>query len=358
MLAVIVGLLTTTGQRSVPSPSPIQFGASVNRLFNDGTYTPAQIDVQLAALHSTGATIARSDALWEASEPAPPRDGHHHYDWSFDDRIAGALAAHGLRWLAILDYSAPWAESVPGVDHSPPADPANFAAYAAAFAARYGAGGRFWREHPDLPATPVDTFEIWNEPDVVEFWRPAPNPAAYADLYLQARAAIKAIDPRARVVVGGLAHPTSFLTQMVHARPELRGRIDGVGIHPYGADPSVVLARVADAGKAIASLGLGTVPVDVTEFGWTTNPPGSLTYVPERIRPGYIRATIAGLGDRGCQVAAVILYTWVTPDGNPARHDDWFGIASPHNVNTPDVRAFTAGVRSAKRNARAAGCGG
>ncbi len=59
------------GPAALPIPSSPAFGANVNRLFNDGTYTPAQIRSQLAALRRTGATIARSDALWEASEPEP-----------------------------------------------------------------------------------------------------------------------------------------------------------------------------------------------------------------------------------------------------------------------------------------------
>ena len=124
------------------------FGINVNRLFNDLTYTQAQIDAQLAAVRATGATVARSDALWEAAEPHAPAGGRHHYDWSFDDQIAGSLAAHGLTWLPIIDYTAPWAQSVSGQDHSPPRSDADYAAYAGAFAARYGSGGTFWRAHP------------------------------------------------------------------------------------------------------------------------------------------------------------------------------------------------------------------
>ena len=81
---------------------------------------PAQIDAQLKALHDSGATIARTDAFWEGAEPAAPVNGVHHYDWRFDDTIAAALASHRLKWLPIIDYTAYWAESVPGKDHSPP----------------------------------------------------------------------------------------------------------------------------------------------------------------------------------------------------------------------------------------------
>jgi hypothetical protein len=329
-----------------PAPSGEAFGVSVNRLFNDATYTPSQIDTQLQALRDTGATLARSDALWEASEPAAPVDGVHHYDWGFDDAIAGSLAAHDLTWLPILDYSAPWAQSIPGQDHSPPRSDGDYAAYAQAFAARYGSGGSFWREHPGLPAEPAQTIEIWNEPDNAEFWTPAPNPGGYADLYLAARGAIGAVDPSARVIVGGLTDPTGFLPAMVLDRPGLRGHIDGVAIHPYGT-PSVVLSKVRASRATLTALGMPAVPVYVTEFGWTTDPPGALNYVPEALRADYISRTLAALGHLDCGVAAGVLYTWVTPEQDPADSGDWYGIHGPDGAGTRDSAAFTAGLRRA-----------
>ena len=115
---------------ALSAPAGEEFGINVNRLFNDRTDTPAQIDAQLAALEATGATVARSDALWEATEPTVPSRGVHHWVWQFDDSIAASLAAHGLTWLPILDYSAPWAQSVAGQDHSPPRVAGDYAAYA------------------------------------------------------------------------------------------------------------------------------------------------------------------------------------------------------------------------------------
>lgn len=323
------------------------FGANVGRLFNDGTYTAAQIDSQLAALRATGATAARADALWEASEPSPPTDGVHRYDWSFDDSIAGALAANGLRWLPIIDYSAPWAQSVPGKDHSPPASPADYADYAAAVARRYGLGGSFWRAHPSLTPQPTDTYEIWNEPDNAAFWYPSPDPGGYAALYLAARQAIDAVQPDARVLVGGLTHPASFVPALLAAAPALRGQLEGVAIHPYAPTPDGVLNGVRAARVALDSLGLGTVPLYVTEFGWTTDPPGALDYLPERLRPGYTERTLTALGHLDCGVAAAFLYAWVTPERNPRDAQDWFGISPPGGGSSPDVVAFTAGLSAA-----------
>jgi hypothetical protein len=335
------------GPPAKPAPTRERLGINVNRLFNDGTFTRAQIDSSLAALRRTGATLARSDALWEAGEPTAPTGGVHRYDWSFDDQIAGALAAHGLQWLPILDYSAPWAQSIPGQDHSAPRSASDFAAWAGALAARYGAGGTFWRQHPALSALPVDTYEVWNEPDNPAFWVPEPNAAYYANLYLETRDAIAAADPGARVIVGGLTNPRAFLPAMFHARPDLAGHVDGVAIHPYGANPFVALATVRTARSVLDSLGLPAVPLYVTEFGWTTSPEGALDWAPAQARPGYISATLAALGHTNCGIAAALLYTWVTPERNPKNAQDWFGIEPPPGGGSPSVTAFTAGLAKA-----------
>ena len=345
-------LTTTTSAATVnpparPAPTAEQFGANVNYLFNTNHFTGAEVASQLAALARTGVTIARTDALWEAGEPSAPVNGVHHYQWAFDDAIALALAEHGLRWLPILDYTAPWDESVPGQDHSPPRSAADYAAFAGAFATRYGAGGTFWRAHPGLTARPVDTYEIWNEPDNGEFWAPTPDAGAYAQLYQRARDAIAAVDVRARVVVGGLKDPAAFLPAMMSADPALRGHIDGVAIHPYGTPP-VVLARIRAARATLASLGLGKVPLYVTEFGWTTRPTGAIGYAPASARTKYLAQTMRTLGHLDCGVGAAVLYTWVTPERNSLDPQDWYGISDPARTGGTDVASFSAGLRAAR----------
>ncbi len=337
----------SAGPTSTPPPAGERFGVNVNRLFNGRTYSPAQINAQLAAVRATGATVARSDALWEATEPAPPVGGRHSYDWRFDDAIAASLAAQGLQWLPIIDYSAPWAQSIPGQDHSPPASPSDYAAYAAALAGRFGRGGSFWSSHPSLHAPVVDTIEIWNEPNSASFWFPAPDASRYDTLYLRARDAVLAIDPTARVIVGGMAHPGSYLQAMLAARPDLRGHIDGVGVHPYGPTPQAVLEGVVAARHDLRALGLGAAPLYATEFGWTTHPSHDPHWLPERLRPSYIRLTLGGLGHLGCGLAASFLYTWVTPERGLGDPGDWFGIARPTGGRTADTVAFAAGLRAA-----------
>jgi hypothetical protein len=352
--AVVAIVLSSGGKPS--GAGAIEIGANTGRLFNDGRYSATVINSQLAALRATGAVLARSDAFWELTEPNPPSGGVHHYNWGFDDLIAAALAAHGLRWLPIIDYSAPWAQSVPHQEHSPPSSAADYAAYAAALASRYGPGGAFWRSHPSLQPTPTDTYEVWNEPDSAVFWFPKPDAARYVALYLRARAAIKAVQPDARVIVGGLTQATTFLPAMVAAAPQLSQQLDGVAIHPYGPTPHGVLDKVRRARATLKALGAGRVPLYVTEFGWSTSPPGGFGYLPERLRPTYIEQTLTELGHLDCGIAAVLVYAWVTPQASPSDNNDWFGINPPGGGGGPDVQAFIRGLRAAGARAARVPC--
>ena len=44
------------------------------------------------------------------------------------------------------------------------------AAFAATVARRYSAGGEFWAARSGLPRLPVHGYEIWNEPNLTDWW--------------------------------------------------------------------------------------------------------------------------------------------------------------------------------------------
>jgi hypothetical protein len=316
-------------------------------MYNSEQYTRAQIDQQLAAVARTGATVVRSDSLWEDSESQPPIGILHRYNWTLDDEVVSSLAAHGLRWLPIIDYAAGWARSRPTDVHSPPSSDTDYAAYAAAVASRYGPGGSFWVENPGIRPLPVLTYEIWNEPDNGTFWRPSPNPAAYATLYSGARSAIKSKQSGAQVLIGGLTRPAWFLQALLASAPSLRGQIDGVAIHPYASSPKRVFIAVRAARLAMRSDGLGSVPLYVTEIGWTTHGSG-FNFATEAERPGYISTTLSTLAHTDCGIAAVLLFAWTTTERNPANPEDWFGISPPGAGGSADTAAFTAALTAAE----------
>src|SRR4051812_35095915 len=311
------------------------FGVSVNRIVNDD-FTPTHWDAPLSAVRASGITQARTDAFWMWAESGPPRQGVHRYDWRRLDAVARALASHRLRWLPILDYSAIWAATYKGDYHSPPRSNADYAAYARAFAARYGRGGSFWRSHPRLPRLPVTDYEIWNEPNNGKwFWKPKPDAARFADMYLRARAEIRAVEGRPPVVVGGLvAHP-SFVRAMSAARPDLRGKVDGLGWHAYAPRVDGLLKGLRDLRATLELEGEPDLPVHVTELGWPTGG-GDPTVLPEPARATALEAAADRMARSDCGVRSVVAYTWRTP-----RHDvTGFGIRRPDGRPGPSSRAF------------------
>jgi hypothetical protein len=315
------------------------FGVSVNRVFND-RFEPSTWDAPLAAVRASGIRAARTDAFWMWAEPDAPQGGIHHYDWTMLDAVATALAQHHLRWLPILDYSAEYAKSDPGDYHSPPTDNADYAAYARAFAERYGRNGTFWSAHSGLDPLPVTSYEIWNEPNGAWFWRPAPDPARYADMYIRARAAIRAADPQATAVVGGLVPDTAYVEAMYAARPELRGGVDAVGWHPYAPTADGALGYVRALRRTLETLGDPHVPIQVTEVGWPTGGAGSPIVMGEQARAAALERVTDTLARSDCEVTSVIPYTWSTPEQNGDDPEDWYGIRHPDGGVTPSSAAY------------------
>ena len=335
---LLVALVASALAGAAPAHADEMFGVNVNRVFNDD-FTPAHWDAPLAAVRASGLRQARSDAFWMWAEPNAPDQGRHTYTWSWLDAEATALAKHDLRWQPILDYSAVWAAGDPSDYHSPPTSNADYAAYARAFASRYGRGGTFWAAHPEIAPLPVTSYEIWNEPDVASFWRPAPDPAVYADMYLQARAAIHEVDPQATVVVGGLAGGVSYVQAMYSARPDLAGNVDAVGWHAYGSSVERMVRGVRALRLALDGLGASTVPIRVTELGWPTSGASPITLA-ESGRAASLELVTDALARSDCKIDAVVPYTWTTPEKDPASVEDWYGIRHADGSATPTSDAF------------------
>jgi hypothetical protein len=306
----------------------------------------------IALAAASGVTVVRDDALWADAEPTrpDPSTGAHTYTWSQPgnqfsyDAWAGDLAAAGIRWQPIVDYSAPWASIAAPDTNDPPASDAEFATYAAALARRYGRGGDFWKANPTLPYLPVTTWEIWNEENLSAFWGTGCSPAAYGDLFLAAQGAIRGVDPDATVIIGGLADggytrtscsAEDFVSRLAEARPQALAAAGGLGFHPYGTYLSGTFSAVAQIRRGLDDLGQTAMPLYLTEFGWDASgyiagpslPETSTTGQPNRADA--LRLSALNLSLSNCLVRNLMIHTWITPERNPRVGDDWYGIAHP-----------------------------
>ncbi|HEY8584955.1 MAG TPA: hypothetical protein VIL49_18495, partial [Capillimicrobium sp.] len=138
-----------------------------------------------------------------------------------------------------------------------------------------------------------------------------------------------------------------FLRAMHAARPDLTGRIDGVGVHPYSPTPAGVVALVAGTRATLDALGQGDTPIAVTELGWprpNASPTASFA-LPDDTRAGSFALVSDALAASDCGIDRLVLFTWTTAMSDPAEQEDWFGLAGPDGSPTPAAEALAQAAR-------------
>jgi len=287
-------------------------------------------------------------------------------DWTVPDQIVGALSRNGVRTEAVFVGTAGWAANFTAAigcgAMAYPADVPAWSDFVGAAVSRYGPDGTFWREHPELRALPIQTWEIGNEENLRMFWCPAADPKQYAGVYSASRAAAHAVDGDAHVIVGGLA-PTfegtagpgdlsaaDFLRRMIAADPALVHEIPAVAVHLYAPSVPLVFQELRLYRAAMTSAGLGRTPIVVNEFGWHTSGPHDSRYASEAERPALIARVTAGARETNCGVVALGVHTWVSAQADPNNPDDWYGLADPATgVPNQSGRAYTAAIAAADK---------
>jgi hypothetical protein len=198
-------------------------------------------------------------------------------DWSDYDRLAATAARQGASLLLVVASCPSWAcDDISG----PPVTPDGLAGhhdFVRAAVARYGHNGSFWREHPELPYAPVADWQVWNEVNSREFWKPGPDAAAYARFLHDDAGVIRAADPAATVVLSGLTNygqiPLADYLRQLYAQPGFRDSFDVVALHAYAGDTRAVGGLLDSAHRVMSEAGDGGRPTWITEMGWGTSTP-------------------------------------------------------------------------------------
>jgi polysaccharide biosynthesis protein PslG len=200
----------------------------------------------------------RLGLYWQDVEPNPGQ-----FDFQADDAVIASTRANHLNVLAILAYSTPWSTSAPAdppvnPTHYPPRDYGEWANYVATVVTRYKADVHYW--------------EVWNEPDLTQFWNG--TPAQYAALLAITSSTIRQIDPTATVVLGGQA----FVDRPGHVASDFLTHILGDADHPAGANfdiaafhfylrPDQAPQDFAEFKAALTQFGIDNRPIWITEAG-------------------------------------------------------------------------------------------
>ncbi len=145
-----------------------------------------------------------------------------------------------------------------------------------AFIKRYGKGGSFWAEHPELNEAKyaIQTFELGNEP-----YYGGMTAAQYAQTVRPTLEAVHAQNLPAKLILPSVIHgsDTSWMDTLYEDIPNLNEYFYAFADHPYwyGHSPSTPgnaspLERLATLRKRMNEQGASNKPIFITEYGEST----------------------------------------------------------------------------------------
>ena len=306
----------------------------------------------LGRLAANGVGVERNDANWISAERVAPVGGRHTYQWTVLDKVVRTLAENGLRYYPLLHHTPVWARVVPTDPASPPAHVADYAAFVAAFASRYGEHGTFWVENPSVPYLPVRQYEIWNEPNSQNFWNPTPRPSEYFSLYRAAQQALHHVQPGALVVLGGVVESrfrdgVGWLRELEREVPGALHEADAVAFHPYLDNKAGIEARVRDLRQLLVDSGAAAVPIEITEFGAPAAEVSLSQWSSD------LTATVRDLATSDCGITRIIAYRDQDPNTGTGVVDKYgyYVMYDRQGIETSLASAYFTGIAQARQAA-------
>lgn len=239
----------------------------------------AEVARQLDQAVAVGAKVVRVDVGWSTLE----ENGKGQYSaWYLAkmDTVVAEAEKRGVELVFTFWTTPCWASSAPAgvkqgcagawwdrqVDRYPPTNENDYADALAFVVRRYG--GR------------VPNWEIWNEPNLQEFFVSSSPASDYARVVKAGYPAAKAAGART-VIAGSLADADFEFTESLYRDHALKGYFDAYAIHPYSGDRSPLhenedqykrhsFVRGVPAVREVMVRYGDPKPLWLTEFGWST----------------------------------------------------------------------------------------
>jgi beta-xylosidase len=222
---------------------------------------------QVKQLQALGLNWVRLGLHWFLLEP---QEGQ--YKLEPIDAMMALVKEAGLRNITYVVGTPRWASSVdkgdkyePYFDKFPPRDPVVFAQRMVMLAKRY---------------PQVDSWQVWNEPNILGFWAPKPDPEGYGRMLLTSVQGLRATVPNKPIAMAGMA----YFSEMGGSQGlmiEALGKLGAfnlnvtVAYHPYTAtaegsqaDARDFVKRVQPAHQWLRSAGVKQIWS--TEWGWSS----------------------------------------------------------------------------------------
>lgn len=338
-------------------------------LLADRALAPAgsTLEGEVKAMSRTGVGAMRASFFWARMQPyrtweEVPESGRgsftdvagRPFHFAEIDRLVAAAAARRIEVLPVVLFAPAWAKRRPGDFAAPPRDPADYAAFLTVLAERYGPGGGFWAERPALPRLPIRDWQLWNEPTMPGFWSEQPFARPYVALLRAARPALRRVDPRARVVLGGLVYDSPAALRAIY-RAGGRKHFDVAAVHPFTLHVSGVGRLIERARATMRSSGDARKPLVVSELSWPS--------AKGRVKFGYgYEQTERGQAARVAQalpylarrrrelrIESVYWYTWLTRETDRSYPFDYAGLRRLEGGRVVAKPALAAYRRAALR---------
>jgi len=287
---------------------------------------------RVSAAPPGGVYWVRWSVPWAAAYPPDydPEGGEPPvYRWEAYDQSLQSLYGHGLRVIGTIRSNPSWAAIYPEGPISP-TQLSEFVAFVGALVERYDGDG-----YDDAPYSPVVTeWEFYNEPDGANryaaehyygsYWGHFPE--EYTEMLCAIYPVVKAANPDARVVLGGIAFDSfenengSFVREFLPDILRLGAGdcFDVMNFHYYPAfDKRWNTFGDGLLGKAIylrthelATYGVADKPLMVTEAGWHSNNYPGFPGTPD-LQSGYVvKVFVQGMA---ADVESLIWWTWIDP---------------------------------------------
>ncbi len=272
----LVAMLIILQCKGASPRAPAFFGINADPVWDFKATDPTKSELPqfVEMLKQTQCGAVRIPIRWRVVEPK-----RGEWDFSAIDRVVAAIPAE-VEILVVLMSVPEWANGkAPGevegwFDAYPPRDLADWERAVSKIVDRYKQRIKHW--------------EIWNEENGVDFYRPHPDVRAYTELLKVSHRAAKLADPQCVVVLGGLqmngiiANPWSpvkvpnFLEELYKAGAG--PFFDVCNIHPYvlpeeGAARMMTLTR--DTLAVMARHGDAEKPLWLTEVGCGATSPAA-----------------------------------------------------------------------------------
>jgi len=258
--------------------SPDRFSVEIGWGYN------ALTDQQVVQMKNSGTQTVRYYIQWNVVQPQRTdllNWGNGHFETDL-----GLLAQHGIHVIATLRGTPGWA-AIAGADDNGPFQPAYNKAYYnfVSGAASLYAG----------PQYSITTWEIYNEPDSTVDWGSNAYAGQYKQVLQQDYGIIKAVNPQAAVVIGGLAYPndpnrTDFYANFLNDVLAAGGGAytDAINFHHYGTD-AASLDGVINSLNSVQGRYNVHKPLIWTEGGVSSDDPIQPAYASQMLARGFGR---------------------------------------------------------------------